>query len=62
VCRPLRDVLKASNVTLGSLSLLFPVIHGVEEIKKIVEYLLDRGRDWFRDWLWPFLRQADDAR
>lgn len=56
----LRDVLEAANITLRSLGLFFPVIHSVEEIKEIVEYLLDRGRDWFRDWLWPFVRRSND--
>jgi hypothetical protein len=32
-----RDVLEASNITLGSLGLFFPVLHGVEEIKEIIE-------------------------
>ena len=49
-----KDVLEASDITLGSLSLFFPVLHGVEEMKKIAEYLLDRGSDWVKRWLWPF--------
>lgn len=49
-----KDVLEASNITLGSLALFFPVLHGVEEMKKIAEYLLDRGGDWVKRWLWPF--------
>jgi hypothetical protein len=51
------DVLEAADITLGSLGLIFPVVHAIEEIKEIVEYLLDKGRDWLRDWLWPFGRR-----
>ena len=52
---PLRalDVLEAANITLGSLTLVFPILQSVEELKSIGEFMLSRGRDWVKRWLWP---------
>jgi hypothetical protein len=45
------DVLEAADITLGSLVAILPLLHPVEELKKVAEYVFAPGRGWFRTWI-----------